>query len=221
MKPQALEKEKEKEKEKMKIKEKEEEKKDKKKKDSSVQEDTTTQKDRSKPSEEKKNKKKRSERSLSLTSEEQRVSKRRLLKIAKETFPSSNAEDKTSIIVAEPMNVTTPTAKPATRVSRSIERGIMIKEPLLQAQTKQQAEAEISDENEDPEYKRKGKKKLKKAPAVPSRDSTPSPLRRAKRKTVKNRLREEAWLQKQKNKVAVVGASARGTMSSSISLEVD
>ena len=32
----------------------------------------------------------------------------------------------------------------------------------------------------------------------PSKDSTPSPLRIALRETTKNKLREEAWLQKQK-----------------------
>ena len=42
--------------------------------------------------------------------------------------------------------------------------------------------------------KRKRKKKPKKAPVEPSRDSTPSPLRRAKKEATDNKLKEEAWL---------------------------
>ena len=41
--------------------------------------------------------------------------------------------------------------------------------------------------------KGKGKKKLKKALTVPSRDSTPSLLQRARREIEENKLREEAW----------------------------
>ena len=42
----------------------------------------------------------------------------------------------------------------------------------------------------------KGKKKLKKARVEPSRDSTTSLLRSARREAVENKLREEAWLQR-------------------------
>ena len=67
--------------------------------------------------------------------------------------------------------------------------------------------------------KRKRKKKPKKAPVEPSRDSTPSPLRRAKKEATNNKLREEAWLQNQKNVAGSIGASEQ--RSSSISSEVD
>ena len=68
----------------------------------------------------------------------------------------------------------------------------MIKEPLPQEQPEQQAEEETLYEEEGPEYKRKGKKKLKKALAEPSRDCTPSPMRRARKEAAKNKLIEEA-----------------------------
>ena len=55
----------------------------------------------------------------------------------------------------------------------------------------------------------------------PSRDSTPSALRRTLLEAAENRMREEAWVQKQKDKAAGVGASTGGTRSSSTSLEVD
>ena len=44
-------------------------------------------------------------------------------------------------------------------------------------------------------------------------------MRRAKKKAIENKLREEAWLQKQKNIATGIGASEQ--RSSSISLEVD
>ena len=97
----------------------------------------------------------------------------------------------------------------------------MIREPFPQVQQETQAEAETSDNDEDPEYKCKGKKKVRKAPAEPSRDSTPSPLRKAKKEAAEKKLREEAWLHKQKNKATSVRALVGGAMSSSISLEVD
>ena len=189
------EKKKEKEKEKKKEKEKEEKKKEKKKKDSFVQKSAATQKIRSKLFEEKK---KRLEISLSPISEERRVNKRILLKFTKETSSSSNAEDETSAIVVEPMSVVAPTQQPTIKTARPAqrERGIVIKEPIPQEQQEKQTEAETSDEDKDPESKLKGKKKVKKAPIEPSRNSTPSPLRRTKKEPVENKLREEAWLQK-------------------------
>ena len=60
------------------------------------------------------------------------------------------------------MNAAAPTAKPASRVSGPIQRGIV---PILQQQQEKQTEAEISDENEDPEYKRKkGEEEVEKSP---------------------------------------------------------
>ena len=80
-------------------KEKEKEKKDKKKKDSIVEE-TSTRKGKSKPSEEDK-KNKRRERSLSPILEERRTKKRRIMRLAEESFSSSRAEDEVSAIGAE------------------------------------------------------------------------------------------------------------------------
>ena len=68
----------------------------------------------------------------------------------------------------------------------------MIRVPIPQEQQETQADVKTPDDNKDPKYKCKGKKKVKKAPAEPSRDSTPSPLRRAKKEAIKNKLREEA-----------------------------
>ena len=109
LKPQALEKEKE----------------DKKKKDSFVQE-TSIKKVKSKPSSEKnKKKKKRRKRSISPISEERRISKRRLLKLAEESFSSLKAKDEVSAIGAEPINL----AEPAIQQGPA-QRGIVIREPL-------------------------------------------------------------------------------------------
>ena len=60
---------------------------------------------------------------------------------------------------------------------------------------------------------------MNKAHAVPSRDSTPSPLRRARGEAKENKLREEALLHKQRNLAAGVGASK--LRSFSISQEVE
>ena len=119
------------------------------------------------------------------------------------------------------MNTASP-IKPAnrpTRASRPRKRGIVIREPVPQVQQEQQAKPEASDGTEDPEYKRKGKRKMKKAYVEPYRDSTPSPLRRVMRETAENKLKEEAWLQKQRNIAVSVGASQQ--RSSSTSLEMD
>ena len=85
------------------------------------------------------------------------------------------------------------------RPSRATQKGIVIREPLLEAKQKKQVEAEGLDDNEDPNYKRKGKKrkgkkKQNKASKEPTRDSTPSPLRPAKKEVAENKLKEEAWL---------------------------
>ena len=117
------------------------------------------------------------------------------------------------------MNVAA-SAKPATKTSRLIQKGIVIREPKPQwQQHEKQAEKESSDEEEDSNYKCKRKKKEKKSPAEPSRDSTPSLLRRAKRETLENNLREEAWLQKQRNLATSIGASEQ--RSSLIAPKVD
>ena len=55
------------------------------------------------------------------------MSKRRLLKLAKETSSSSSVEDETSAIIAKLMRAATP-AKPTHKPSRPRERGIMIRE---------------------------------------------------------------------------------------------
>ena len=81
--------------------EKEEKKKEEKKKDLKKKKQAPYQKVKYKPSEELK-KKKRYDRNLSLISEERRVSKRRLLRLAEET--SSSAEDEMSAIITKPMN---------------------------------------------------------------------------------------------------------------------
>ena len=46
-------------------------------------------------------------------------------------------------------------------------------------------------------------------------------MKRAKQEFAENKLMEEAWLQKLKNKATGVGASVGVAMSSSVSLEVD
>ena len=58
----------------------------------------------------------------------------RLLKLAKESFSLSKTEDEASTIAAEPMNVATPIAKPATRPTRLAQKGIMIMEPIREEQ---------------------------------------------------------------------------------------
>ena len=148
------------------------------------------------------------------------MSKRRLLKLAEETSSFSSAEDETSTIAAKPMSAAAQ-AKPAHRPSRPIEKGIMIRDQVPQDQTKNQAEAEASDkdEDEDPEIKRKGKKPVKKAPMEPSRESTPFPIRRALLEVAQNRMRSEAWVQKQKDKSAGVSALAGGASNSMWSLK--
>ena len=67
--------------------------------------------------------------------------------------------------------------------------------------------------------KGKGKKKVNKATTTHSRNSTPSPLRRVRREAKKNKLREEVWLQRQRNLTTGVGALE--PRSSSISQEVE
>ena len=69
--------------------------------------------------------------------------------------------------------------------------------------------------------KAKKKKKHNKAVAKNTRDSTPSPLRKAKREATKHKLREEACLRKQRNMAAGVGASTSAARCSFISLKVD
>ena len=62
-------------------------------------------------------------------------------------------EDEASTIV-EPMNAATPIAKPTSRPSILAQKGIVISEPLPQAQPEKQTEVETSNEEEDLEYKR-------------------------------------------------------------------
>ena len=60
---------------------------------------------------------------------------------------------------------------------------------------------------------------MKKAPAIPSQDSTPTPFRRSRREAEETKLRKEAWFQRQRNRATRVGASE--PRSSSISQEVE
>ena len=113
------------------------------------------------------------------------------------------------------MNAIAP-SKSAPRPFKLRERGITIREQPPQEQPK----AKASNKDEDPEIIRKGKKPVKKSPAQPSAELPPSSIKKALLEIVENGMRTKAWLQKQKDKVARVGASTRGT-SSFTSLEVD
>ena len=62
---------------------------------------------------------------------------------------------------------------------------------------------------------------MKKAPVEPSGEPIPFPSRRALLEVAQDRLSNEAWLQRQKDKATGVGGSTRGTKSSSTSLEVE
>ena len=73
-------------------------------------------------------KRKEDRKKVSHPSEDRRVSKKRLLILAKE-FSSSRIEDEASAIAAEPMNVATLVAT-TTRPFGATHRGIVIKEPL-------------------------------------------------------------------------------------------
>ena len=92
--------------------------------------------------------------------------------LAEKSFSSSQVEDEVSASGAKPINLAEPTIQqPTTQAARSTQRGIIIREPLPQEQSTQELVP-----------KEKEKKKLKKAPTAPSRDSTSSPLRRARGK---------------------------------------
>ena len=171
----------------------------------------STKKAKSKPSEEGKKKKIRRERSPSPTLEERRRrSKRRLLKLAEESS-FSKANDAVSAIVVELIKVadtaTTPYTPSAPRSARPLERRIIIREPAPKEPTPKKV----------PVGKRK--KKLKEAPIIPLRDSTLSPIKRSRREAKESKLREEAWLQKQRNRAT--GVEAFEQRSSSISQEVE
>ena len=60
---------------------------------------------------------------------------------------------------------------------------------------------------------------MKKAPVQPSGESTQSSIKRALQEAGQDRLRTNAWLQRQKDKATRVGGSIRRTKSSSASLE--
>ena len=64
---------------------------------------------------------------------------------------------------------TTLTAPPTPHAARLAERGIIIRESASEESTPKKVPVG------------KGEKKLKKAPVSPSRDSTPSPIRKARR----------------------------------------
>ena len=111
--------------------------------------------------------KQRKEKSVSPIPKERR-SKRRLVKLAKESSFSLNANDKVSAITINPINMadtaTIPNAPTALRAARIAQRGIIIKEPAPEEPTPKEVP------------KGKGKRKLNGASAAPSRDSTPSPI---------------------------------------------
>ena len=75
-----------------------------------------------------------------------------MLKLTEKSSSLSKAEDEVSIIGAEPINLAELAVQPATQATRSTQRGIIIREPMLQEQP---AQEEVSEG--------KGKKKLKKA----------------------------------------------------------
>ena len=146
----------------------------------------STKKSKSKPSEVgKKKRKSRRERSLSPILEERR-SKRGLLKLS-EASSSPKADNEVSTIIADPINtadIATILSAPAAPTAK----GIFIQEPALaKPSPKKVLEA-------------KGKKKLREVSIALFEESTPFPLRRARMEAKENKLKEEAWLQKQKNK---------------------
>ena len=109
--------------------------------------------------------------------------------LTKESSSSSKAKDEISAIGAKHINLAEPVVyQPDTQVAKLAQRGIIVREPMSQEQLAKEVVLEG-----------KGKKKLKKAPAAPFRYSTPSPIRRAQREAEENKLRERAWLQKQRN----------------------
>ena len=105
------------------------------------------------------------------------------MKLVEESSSSSKAEDEISAIAVDPINIadtaTTPTAPPAPYVARPAERRIIIMEPTPKEPTPKEV------------LEGKGKKKVKRASTVAFRDSTPSPIRRAKREVEEKKLREE------------------------------
>ena len=129
--------------------------------------------------------------------------------LAEESSSSSKVEDEVSAIGVKPISlVELAIQQPTTQATRLAQRGIIIGEPVPQEQPTQEVL---------PEGTRK--KKLKKIPAAPFRDTTPFPPRRAQREAEENKLREEAQVQKQRNLGARVGALE--LRSSSISQELE
>ena len=101
---------------------------------------------------------------------EERKSKRMMLKLVEE-FSSSKADDEVSAIAIDLINIvdtSTTLATPTTRSAR-VEKRIIISEPTLEKPSPKKVPAG------------KGKKKQKEASIAPSQDSTPSPIRKARR----------------------------------------
>ena len=96
------------------------------------------------------------------------------MKLVGESSSSSKANDEVSEIAADPINMadtaTTPVAPCATRPAQ---RGIIIGELILEELTPKDV------------LEGKGKKKVKGASTTLLRDSTPFPIRRARRKAEK------------------------------------
>ena len=60
------------------------------------------------------------------------------MKLTEESSSSSRGKDEVSAIGVEPINLAEPAAWPATQAIRSVQRGIVIKEPVPQEQPTQE-----------------------------------------------------------------------------------
>ena len=83
--------------------------------------------------------------------------------------------------------------EPEERISRPLEKGITIREPLLQTHSKVQADAKAQNEGINSEHNRKRKRKI--STNDPTKDSARLTLKRIIRDAADHRFREEVWLQ--------------------------
>ena len=109
-----------------------------------------------------------------------------MLKLAEECSSSSHANDDVFAIATDLINVVNTPTTPATFAAKPAyaERRITIRELALEKPLPKEVPTS------------KGTKKVKETSTIPSRDSTPSPIKRARREAKENKLREKAWLQK-------------------------
>ena len=103
----------------------------------------------------------------------------------------SGVKDTTS--VANIDSVEPSFGRPKIGVSRPLEKGITMKDPLPQTHPRIHANAETYGENKNSDYKRKGKRKI--SSDNPTRDSSHSTLKRVIREAAEHRFREEELLQ--------------------------